>query len=197
MSGQSPGTPTRSTADEFAAKIVENRGVFIALGLVLIVVGITAIAAPLVTTIVAKVFLGWVFLMAGVSQVLHAFATRGWKGFLGELLLGALYTAVGVWLAFFPLTGIIGLTVLLAATFVADGLLKLQIGFGVRPGSGWFWMIVSGIVAIVAGVLLVMGLPSTATWAIGLLVGVNILMSGVAFLSVALSNPTVAQPSAR
>ena len=188
MAGQSPSTPGGSTADELTAKITENRGIFIALGLVLIVVGIIAIGAPLATTIVAKVFLGWVLLMAGVSQVLHAFATRGWRGFLGELLLGALYIAVGVWLAFFPLAGIIGLTVLLAATFVADGLLKLQIGWRVRPESGWFWMIVSGIVAIVAGVLLVMGLPSTATWAIGLLAGVNILVSGIAFLSVALGS---------
>mgnify|MGYP001814541945 FL=1 len=188
MTDQSPTTPGGSTADEFTTKITENRGIFIALGLVLIVVGIIAIGAPLATTIVAKVFLGWVLLMAGVSQVLHAFATRGWRGFLGELLLGALYIAVGVWLAFFPLAGIIGLTVLLAATFVADGLLKLQIGWRVRPESGWFWMIVSGLVAIVAGVLLVMGLPSTATWAIGLLAGVNILVSGIAFLSVALGS---------
>ena len=188
MTDQSPTTPGGSTADEFTTKITENRGIVIALGLVLIVVGIIAIGAPLATTIVAKVFLGWVLLMAGVSQVLHAFATRGWRGFLGELLLGALYIAVGVWLAFFPLAGIIGLTVLLAATFVADGLLKLQIGWRVRPESGWFWMIVSGLVAIVAGVLLVMGLPSTATWAIGLLAGVNILVSGIAFLSVALGS---------
>ena len=188
MTDQSPTTPGGSTADEFTTKITENRGIFIALGLVLIVVGIIAIGAPLATTIVAKVFLGWVLLMAGVSQVLHALATRGWRGFLGELLLGALYIAVGVWLAFFPLAGIIGLTVLLAATFVADGLLKLQIGWRVRPESGWFWMIVSGLVAIVAGVLLVMGLPSTATWAIGLLAGVNILVSGIAFLSVALGS---------
>jgi uncharacterized membrane protein HdeD (DUF308 family) len=188
MSGQSPSTPGGSTADEITAQITENRGIFIALGLVLIVVGIIAIGAPHAMTIVAKVFLGWVLLMAGVSQVLHAFATRGWRGFLGELLVGALYIAVGVWLAFFPLAGIISLTVLLAATFVADGLLKLQIGWRVRPESGWFWMIVSGIVAIVAGVLLVMGLPSTATWAIGLLAGVNILVSGIAFLSVALGS---------
>ena len=188
MAGQSPSTPGGSTADELTAKITENRGIFIALGLVLIVVGIIAIGAPLATTIVAKAFLGWVLLMAGVSQVLHAFATRGWRGFLGELLLGALYIAVGVWLAFFPLAGIIGLTVLLAATFVADGLLKLQIGWRVRPESGWFWMMVSGLVAIGAGVLLVMGLPSTATWAIGLLAGVNILVSGIAFLSVALGS---------
>ena len=188
MSGQSPTTPGGRATDELTTQITENRGIFIALGLVLIVVGIIAIGAPLATTIVAKVFLGWVLLMAGVSQVLHAFATRGWRGFIGELLLGVLYIAVGVWLAFFPLAGIIGLTVLLAATFVADGFLKLQIGWRVRPESGWFWMIVSGLVAIVVGMLLVMGLPSTATWAIGLLAGVNILVSGIAFLSVALGS---------
>jgi uncharacterized membrane protein HdeD (DUF308 family) len=185
MSDKPQVTSTDSAIDAIEAAVAQNRGWFIALGVVLIVVGVVSMGAPFATTIVAKVFLGWLFLVAGISQATHAFFAQGWRGFVGDLLIGLLYTVVGVWLTFFPLAGIIGLTVLLAATFVIEGFLKFQIGLKIRPTNGWLWIIISGLIAIAAGILLVMGLPSTATWAIGLLVGVNILMSGVAFLLLA------------
>ena len=188
MSEQPHMPTTESTIDAIEATVAENRGWFIALGLVLIVAGVVSIGAPFATTIVVKVFLGWLFLVTGISQLIHAFFAQGWKGFFGDLLIGLLYTVVGIWLAFFPLAGIIGLTMLIAATFVVEGVLKFQIGLQHRPASGWIWMIISGLFAIVAGILLVMGLPSTATWAIGLLVGVNILMSGIAFLLLAVGS---------
>jgi uncharacterized membrane protein HdeD (DUF308 family) len=166
--------------------LAENRPAFIALGLLLILVGVIAIGAPLATTVVVKVFAGWLMLITGIGHIVHAFFTRQWKAFFEDLLVGCLYTAVGIWLAFFPLAGIIGLTILLASAFVVDGILKFQMGFRLRPASGWFWMVLSGFIAVAAGVLLVLGLPSTATWAIGMVVGLNILMSGVAFLGMAL-----------
>ena len=141
---------------------------------------------------VVKVFLGWLFLIAGISQVGQAFFAEGLKGFFGDLIIGLLYVFVGGWLAFFPLTGIVGLTVLLAIMFVVEGIFKFIIGIQVRPIGGWIWMIISGVIAVAAGILIFSGLPSSATWAIGLLVGINILMSGIAFLMLALSakNPT-------
>lgn len=185
MSDKLQETATDSTVDAIETAVAENRGWFVALGVLLIVVGAVSIGAPFATTIVAKTFLGWLFLVTGISQAIHAFFAQGWRGFLGDLLIGVLYIAVGVWLAFFPLTGIIGLTVLLAMTFLIEGLLKFQIGLKIRPTSGWLSIIISGLIAIAAGILLFMGLPGTAPWAIGLLVGVNILMSGVAFLLLA------------
>ena len=92
---------------------------------------------------------------------------------------------VGGWLAFFPLTGIIGLTLLLALTFIAEGVLELVFAFKSRENRGWLWFAFSGAIAIAAGVLIAAGLPSTAVWAIGLLVGINILSSGISFLLLA------------
>lgn len=178
---------TNNTIDAIEAAVGRNRGWFIALGVVLLALGIVAIGTPFATTIVAKVFLGWLFLIAGIGQIVHAFFAHGWQGVVGNVLLGLLYALVGAWLAFFPLTGIIGLTVVLVATFVADGLVKFIIGLRIRPTKGWFWIVLSGVVAIAVGALLFMGLPSTATWAIGLLVGINIAMSGIAFLLLAAS----------
>ena len=97
-----------------------------------------------------------------------------------------LYIIAGAWLAFFPLTGIITLTILIAAMFVAEGLIKFVMGFQLRPEPGWFWMIFSGLAAFVLGILLFAGLPGTAAWAIGLMVGINLLISGWAFLTMSL-----------
>jgi uncharacterized membrane protein HdeD (DUF308 family) len=97
-------------------------------------------------------------------------------------LIGVLYVVAGAWLAFFPLTGIITLTLFLAFMFIVEGFLEAGIAFRIRPHSGWGWMLLSGIVAVAVGVLLIANLPSSATWAIGLLVGINLIMSGFAYL---------------
>ena len=167
---------------EMQATISGNKGWFYFLGALLVVLGIAAVAFPFVTTIAAKVFLGWLFLIAGIVQVIHAFSTRTWRAFFLDLLIGLLYVIAGGWLAFFPLTGIITLTFLLAIMFILHGVLEGMIAFSIRPHVGWIWMLLAGIVAVVIGVLLILKLPSSATWAIGLLVGINLIMSGIAFL---------------
>ena len=186
MADQSEDKLTQSEIAAISAAVAENRGWFIALGVVLVVLGAVSIASPLMTTLAVKILLGWLFLIAGVAQVIHAFSAKSWKGFFGDLLIGLLYAAIGAWLAFFPLTGIIGLTALLAIMFIAEGVVKFGLGFQIRPLDGWFWMVLSGVIAIVAGGMIFMGLPSTATWAIGLLVGINLVMSGWSFLMMSL-----------
>lgn len=162
-------------------------GWFLALGIALIIAGIVAIAFPFVSTVAAKIALGWIFLACGIVMILHAFSVPQWRGFLYELALGVLYLVAGGWLAFFPFTGIITLTILLAALFLVEGVLEVMTAFRVRPHDSWGWMLLSGLVAIAAGVLIAMQLPSSATWAIGLLAGVNLLSSGIGFAAVALA----------
>jgi uncharacterized membrane protein HdeD (DUF308 family) len=177
--GEGSMTPEQAAMQ---ATISENKGWFYFLGILLIILGIAAVAFPFVTTIAAKVFLGWLFLIAGILQVVHAFSTRTWSEFFLDLLIGVLYVVAGGWLAFFPLTGIITLTLLLAIMFVIHGVLEGMIAFRIRPHVGWIWMLMAGMVAVTVGVLLILKLPSSATWAIGLLVGINLIMSGVAYL---------------
>lgn len=167
------------------AVIAEHRGWFVFLGIALIVIGAVAITFPLMTTIAAKIFVGWLFLVGGILQVVHAFSTQKWSEFLLSLLIGALYVIAGAWLAFLPFTGIITLTIFLAATFLLEGVLEIGMAMRIRPKGGWVWMLVSGIIAIGAGVLIVAGLPSTAAWAIGLLVGINLIFSGAGYLFLA------------
>jgi uncharacterized membrane protein HdeD (DUF308 family) len=167
--------------------IADNWGWFLALGILLVVAGIAAIAFPLLSTIAAKIALGWIFLASGLVLIVHAFSIKRWGGFLMSLLLGVLYLVAGGWLAFFPLTGIITLTILLAALFLAEGVLEVITAFRVRPHEGWAWLLFSGLVAVAVGVMIAYELPSSAAWAIGLLVGVNLLSTGVSFIVLALA----------
>lgn len=177
---QQPTSDIRSVS--VPAGVAEHRTWFTILGILLIILGIAAIAFPLVTTIAAKIFLGWLFLIGGIVQIVHAFSTQKWSEFFLDLLIGVLYVFVGAWLAFFPLTGILTLTIVLAVMFIIQGALELGMAFRMRPQQGWGWMLFAGIIAILAGLLIIAELPSSATWAIGLLVGINLIVSGFAYL---------------
>ncbi|MEG6509838.1 HdeD family acid-resistance protein [Methyloligella sp. 2.7D] len=162
--------------------VSENRTWFFIFGILLLILGVLAIAFPFITTIAAKIFLGWLFLIGGIVQIFHAFSSRGWSEFFLNLLMGILYLIAGAWLAFLPLSGIITLTIFLAVMFIVQGVIEIAMGFRMQPKSGWGWMLFAGIVAAAVGILILAGLPSSATWAIGLLVGVNLIMTGWAYL---------------
>jgi uncharacterized membrane protein HdeD (DUF308 family) len=175
--------------------MADNWGWFLTLGIVLVVAGIAAIMFPLVSTIAAKIALGWIFLAAGIVMIIHAFSIQKWGGFLMELLLGVLYLFAGGWLAFFPFTGIVTLTILLAALFLAEGVVEVIMGFRVRPHEGWGWLVFSGLIAVAVGLLIAAELPSSAVWAIGLLVGVNLLSTGISFIVLALAGKRGTAPA--
>ncbi len=182
------------TISDFDARIAETKqlvtdkwGWFLALGIVFIVAGLAAIAFPFVSGIAAKVVLGWLFLIGGVMMIVHAFQAPAWSGFLWEVLIGLLYVVVGGYLAFFPIAGLLTLTVVIAALFIAEGIFESIMAFRVRPHDGWIWLLLSGIAALAVGVIIAMGLPESAVWALGLLVGINLLFSGWSYVFLALA----------
>jgi uncharacterized membrane protein HdeD (DUF308 family) len=179
-------SPFAPTAAAVEAAVAENRTWFIILGALLIILGVVAIAFPFMTTIAAKVFFGWLFLIGGIIQIVHAFSTQKWSAFFLSLLVGALYVLAGGWLAFLPLTGILTLTIFLAAMFIVQGVLECGMAFRMRPREGWVWMLISGVIAIIVGAMIFGRLPSSAIWAIGLLVGINMISTGFAYLLLAL-----------
>ena len=167
--------------------IADHWGWFLGLGLLLALAGAAAIAFPFFSTVAAKVALGWLLLFTGIVNVVHAFATWGWRAFGHNLLVGLLFVAAGAYLAFFPLTGIITLTILLAALFIVEGYLELMMALRLQPDAGWGWVLLSGILAIGAGIMIGLGLPDSSTWVLGLLTGINLLASGLSFIFLALS----------
>lgn len=178
------------------AAIARHWGWFLGLGLVFALAGVAAIAFPLVSTVAAKIALGWIFMLSGLIAIIHAFSITRWGGVLLNLLIGSLYVIAGGYLAFFPFTGIITLTLLLAALFLAEGILQAVMAFRVRPHAGWGWLLLSGLIAVAAGALIALELPGSATWAIGLLVGINLISTGVSFIALALAGRKGVPPAA-
>jgi len=181
---------TASAAD-FAKHVQESIAKhwiwFAALGVALVLLGMAAIIFPFVSTLAAEQFFGWLLLFGGLIQCVHSYRTKSWSGFALELVIGLLYLAGGFVLITSPMTGIITLTLLLIVLFVADGILESILAFKLRPAQGWGWILMSGIVSLIVGGLIWAKFPSSALWAIGLLVGVNLMFSGFSFLSLAMA----------
>ncbi|PHR24784.1 MAG: hypothetical protein COA37_03245 [Hoeflea sp.] len=156
------------------------------LAVICIVGGFLALLNPFGATIFAVTLAGWVFLIQGVIQIIHAFRVRDWPGFIWSLGIGVLSLLVGVILVADPLAGAIPLTLLVAVLFLATGVTKIMFALSLKPASGWVWVLVSGLVSAALGVLILAGLPASATTILGLLLGIELVSNGVLFLFVAL-----------
>jgi uncharacterized membrane protein HdeD (DUF308 family) len=161
---------------------------YLILGIVLLLGGMAAIAFPFLSTLTAKLALGWIFLFTGAVAVVHGFSAGNWRGFYWNLLIGILYVLAGAYLLLFPLAGIVTLTMVVAALFLADGILEIMMAFRLPPHHSWGWVLASGVAALIAGFLIWSRLPSSATWVIGFLVGIKMIMAGWSFIALALGS---------
>lgn len=148
--------------------------------------GVIALFNPFAATMAATLMAGWAFAFLGVMQVVQAFQVKGWGGFIWALLFGVLSVVVGISLIFNPLAGMVSLTLLVAVLFLAVGVVKAMYSFSLRPVTGWGWVLVSGIVSIVLGVMILSNFPYAAASVLGILLGVELLSNGVLFLFTAL-----------
>jgi len=157
-------------------------------GVVLLVLGATAIVLPPLATLAVTILIGWLFLVSGVVGLFTTFWMRAAPGFWWALLSAVLGIVAGVWLLAAPVTGAFSLTIILVAFFIIEGIASIMFSLDhKRELSGqWGWMLVSGIVDLVLAAFIFAGLPSTAAWAIGLLVGINMVFGGVAMIALAL-----------
>ena len=165
--------------------IAAHRKWFIFLGIALVVAGILAIAFPLAGGLAVEIWVAIALVVSGVAQVVHAFGTRQWQGFLLGLLVGLVYLGAGAVLWLNPLKGIVTLTVFLAVVMLADGILRCMLAFRIRPHSGWVMLLVGGLIGIAAAFMIWRQLPSSAFWVIGLLLGFNLILSGISFVMLA------------
>lgn len=157
-------------------------------GVVLLVLGATAIVIPPLATIAATIVLGWLFLVSGVVGLFTSFWMRAAPGFWWSLLSAALAVIVGGLLLSRPISGAFSLTIVLIAFFIIEGIASIMFALDhKRELSGrWGWMLASGIVDLALAAIIFSGLPGTAAWALGLLVGVNMVFGGAALIAMAL-----------
>jgi uncharacterized membrane protein HdeD (DUF308 family) len=161
---------------------------FLIEGIILVVLGLLAIIVPPLATLWATIVIGWLFLFSGIAGLITTFGARHAPGFWWSLLSAVLGIAAGLVLLFRPITGAITLTLLLIAFFIIEGVLSIMYAVEhKRELTGqWGWMLVSGIIDLVLAAMIWAGLPSTAEWALGLLVGINMLFGGSAMIAIAM-----------
>lgn len=157
---------------------------FVLLGIVLLLCGAFAVLAPLLSTLATTVIVGIAAAIAGVSQVVQAFRAPAWKGFFLNVLLGLIYLAASAAFLLSPITGAIAITLLLAWLLLLTGVGEIILGFRIRPDSGWRWLIVSGLVALVGGIWLTLRLPIAGFFIPGVALGIALLFEGAAFIAI-------------
>jgi uncharacterized membrane protein HdeD (DUF308 family) len=172
---------------------------FLTEGVLLLVLGVAAIVLPLVATIAVAFIIGWLLLMSGVIGLIATFRMRHAPGFWWSLVSAILAIAAGVLLLRWPLSGALSLTVILTIFFVMEGVASIFYALEhKRELSGrWGMMLASGVLDLVLASIIFLGLPGTAAWAIGLLLGINLVFGGSAIISMALVARSNAPRSAK
>lgn len=166
-----------------------NWKAFLIEGIVLVILGMAAIAIPLVASIAVTIFLGWLFLISGAVGLYLTFTTREMPGFWWSLLSAALALAAGIILIVQPVAGTLTLTLVVSAYFIAEGITTIMYALAHRRelSGRWGWLLVSGLVDLVVAALIIAGFPGSAAWAIGLLVGINLVFGGTSLIGMALA----------
>ena len=174
--------------DRIGGAIRRHWVLFLCEGIALVILGILALLAPVIASVAATVFFGWILLVSGIVGLISTFRARQAPGFGWSLLSALVATVAGLLLLVWPLQGTLSLTAVLIAFLLVEGAVSVMYALEHRSAlSGrWGWMLASGIVDIFLGILLLVGLPGTALWALGLLVGINMLFGGWALILMAL-----------
>ena len=182
---------SKSDVDELRSAIatsLHDHWVFYLIeGIILIALGAAAVIVPPIATLTVTIFIGWLFLISGIVGLFTTLWMRGVPGFWWSLFSAILGIVVGVMLIGWPVRGAFSLTFLLIAFFIIEGVLSVMFALDHRkelPGA-WGWMLASGIVDLILATVILAGLPGTAVWAIGLLVGINLTFGGVALVVMA------------
>jgi uncharacterized membrane protein HdeD (DUF308 family) len=168
-------------------------------GVLLIVFGMVAIGSPFLAAVAVNVVVAWLIVLAGVVHLVLGFRAHGAGSMIWKILVGIAYVCFGGYLIARPVVGVASLTLLLATLFLVEGVLDIVLFFKMRPMQGAGWVLLDGIVTLLLGGMIYVQWPSSSAWAIGTLVGISMIFSGVArvmmSLAVRKAAGTIAPPS--
>jgi uncharacterized membrane protein HdeD (DUF308 family) len=160
-------------------KIRKSWGWFLVLGIALTVLGVSCLAFAVTTTFATVLVFGWLLLISAVFQLVQAFQTRTWRGALVNLLSALFRGFTGFLLIRYPLMGAEALTVVLASFFIVAGLFRAIASTMVKLPR-WGWVVFSGVITAVLGVILLAQMPISGIWFIGFAIGVDLICDGIA-----------------
>ena len=156
-------------------------------GGLLILLGIVAMGAPFLAAVAVSVVVAWLIIFAGVVHLALAFHAHGAGSVIWRVLVGLAYLAFGGYMIIHPILGVASLTLVLAALFVIEGVLNLMLYARMRPVHGSGWVLIDGIITLLVGVMIYLQWPSSSLWAIGILVGVSLIISGATRIGLTLA----------
>ena len=156
-------------------------------GVLLIVFGMVAVGSPLLAAVTVNALVAWLIVLAGVVHLMLAFRAHQAGSVIWKVLVGIAYLCFGGYLIMHPVLGVASLTLLLGSLFLIEGILNIVLYVKMRPIHGSSWMLVDGIVTLLLGLMIYLQWPSSSAWAIGTLVGVSMIFSGVARVMMSLA----------
>jgi len=152
------------------------------LGIVSVLGGVFALGHPLIVTLAGVIFIGAALLVSGVAQIVQAFMTKAWSGFLFSILGGLLSIVGGVLIMQEPVAGSVIITMFLLAVLVVSGVLRIMLAFRHRHLAMWWLMALGGLVSVVVGIMLYQALPWSGLWVLGTLIAVEMIVQGVGWI---------------
>lgn len=175
---------------ETEALVVNPKGITL-IAIPMIVLGVVAIVFPFFATITSTLLFGSVFIFAGIAQIVFAIQSRAAGRVVWKLVLGCLYLLAGIVVVANPLEGVLAFTLILGVTIFVQSIIQLSIAVQMRQtDANWLWMLVSGIVGIIFGLVVWSLSPFSAAWLIGILLGTNLLFDGIWMLTLHSGQPT-------
>src|SRR5215467_8302904 len=156
-------------------------------GVLLIVLGMFAVASPALAAVAVNAVIAWLIVLAGVIHLVLAFYAHRAGSLLWKLVVGLAYVVFGVYLIAHPALGVASLTLLLGSLFLVEGIFDIALFFQMRAVGGSSWILVDGIITLLLGLMIYLQWPSSSNWAIGTLVGVSLIISGVTRLMLSLA----------
>lgn len=181
--------PLEVAGRALARSLRDHWKLFLAEGIVLALLGLAALALPLLAGFAVTILLGWVFLTSGVIGLATTFAMRHAAGFWWSLVSAVLAILFGGALLVLPGAGLVTLTYLMIAFFIAEGIVTIMYALEHKRelSNRWGWMLLSGVVDLFVAFIVIIGLPWSVAWALGLLVGINLVFGGAAMVAMALA----------
>jgi uncharacterized membrane protein HdeD (DUF308 family) len=180
-------TPHGSAWDNAIRQTRAKWGWFVALGVVLLILGGIAFGNLFIATVASVYVVGWLMLMAGVVEIVHAFGVRTWSRFFYWLLSGLLYAIAGFFAFDNPVLASTVLTFLLAVALIASGVLRAWVGYSHRPEPGWGWVVAGGVITAIAGLIIAIGWPVNSLWVLGLFLAIDLIFRGWTFIALGLA----------
>jgi uncharacterized membrane protein HdeD (DUF308 family) len=159
---------------------------FLAEGVLFILLGLCAVLVPRFFSVAVAIFLGWLILFGGIVQISRALLFSGMPGFGSWLFMGILQAVVGFLFIARPVSGVLTLTLLMTVFFALEGLAKISLAFRMRPLPNWGLILFSGITALALAFIVAIGWPEASQWLLGLFLGINMIFLGAALVKISL-----------